>query len=593
MESAASPADVLGLVGATIEQVRFDAVVDGGGFGLVYRGRHVGIGEDVAIKVLRIAARERATDELRESLAARFRDETKILYRLSQGSLDIVRCIGGGAVTAPTTRELVPYMVLEWLEGRTLSAELRERRERGLGPRSLEEAERLLRPAASGLAYAHAHDVVHRDVKPQNLFLVASREGVRLKILDFGLAKILSDESLGVRPSAETQAGVHLCSPAYGAPEQFSRRAGEMGPWTDVYALTLVLLELLTGARVRPASTLAEGLLKALDPKTGSPRPSDLGLALPEEIDELLARGLAQDPRARPADVSVLWSSLRAAMDRAGAAAIAATHPPEGAPFSRGSGDGASGATQPDAFAGTMLMPDAPQPLPAPTSGPRPSASALPLFQGPIVLSRAPSLPARESAGSPLAATLAHAPLPASPASLAQPASLARPAGTPATSAPAPHAPSTTAPIGPELAIRSPLATSGALPPRTAPQPSTTAPIAPELVSTAPLGQRSPLAGPRPSPLAASTNMPPLASRAQAPSPFPVLNQDPRSTGPVAPSPPPRLEATTSAPPPRTSPSGPPVSAPSQPRGALFVVAFVVITLVLAAVYVLVLRGRH
>jgi len=393
VETAGEPTDVLGLVGSTIEQVRFDACVDGGGFGLIYRGYHEGLGEAVAIKVLRIATLQRAPEEIREGLAGRFRDETKLLYRLSQGNLDIVRCIGSGAVIAPKTNELVPYMVLEWLEGQTLGAELEDRRARGLGGRSLEEAEALLRPAASGIAYAHANDVVHRDLKPGNLFLTRTREGVRLKVLDFGLAKILSDESLGVRPSVETQAGVHLCSPAYGAPEQFSARVGKLGPATDVYSLALVFLELLLGAKVRPARSLAEGLMKALDPATGSPTATQLGLALPAPIEALLTRAVAQNPQDRPADVGVFWTALKEAMSSVPREELLRTR--ESVP------PASIGSDQPPPFAGTMLMPDAPRGAPhlPPRDSPVPSASALPLFQGPIIVSRVGAAPAHTGDG--------------------------------------------------------------------------------------------------------------------------------------------------------------------------------------------------
>ena len=117
------PADDFGLLGQTIDQLRFDEVVDGGGFGLVYRATHMGLGEPVAVKVLRI---DRSVDaELTASFFQRFKDETRILYRLSQGTLDIVRGISSGTLRAPKTQEDVPYMVLEWLEGRTLANELR------------------------------------------------------------------------------------------------------------------------------------------------------------------------------------------------------------------------------------------------------------------------------------------------------------------------------------------------------------------------------------------------------------------------------------------------------------------------------------
>lgn len=356
---------MLGLVGSTVDQVRFDACVDAGGFGLIYRGYHQGLGETVAIKCLRIASIQKTNEAIREALAGRFRDETKLLYRLSQGNLDIVRCMSSGTLIAPKTKEYTPYMILEWLEGSTLSLELKERRAKQLRPRTLEAAVQLLDPAAGGLAYAHAHDVVHRDVKPGNLFLARTREGVRMKVLDFGLAKILSDESIGVRPSVETGVGVHFCSPSYGAPEQFTGQVGKIGPWTDVYSLTLVLLEVLTGDKVRPAGNLAEGLLKAIDKKAGSPSASSLGLHLAPAVEDLLLRAVSQNPLERPRDVGVFWSALKEAVlaspkQAPQAAAATVMDDSMGEAMQAVRNAVVKQSAQPSPFAGTMVMQNAP-----------------------------------------------------------------------------------------------------------------------------------------------------------------------------------------------------------------------------------------
>jgi serine/threonine-protein kinase len=111
--------------------------------------------------------------------------------------------------------------------------------------------------------------------------------------------------------------GVHFCSPSYGAPEQFNSKLGKVGPWTDVYSLALVLLEVLTGDKVRPCANLAEGLLKAIDPKTGSPSGKSLGLALPAAVEALLLRAVAQNPLERPRDAGVFWSALKEAIAKA------------------------------------------------------------------------------------------------------------------------------------------------------------------------------------------------------------------------------------------------------------------------------------
>ncbi len=246
---------------------------------------------------------------LSESFFQRFRDETRIVYRLSQGNLDIVRSISSGTLKAPKTGEPVPYMVLEWLEGHTLGNELRKKLATGR-PFTLEEAMDLLDPAFGALGHAHAQGIVHRDVKPGNLFLATGRSGPpRLKVLDFGLAKIL-EPTLGVVASVETMKGVALCSPSYGAPEQFVKRFGPVGPWTDVYALALVLLELLSGKKARHADSLVEGLARALSADSASPTPTSMGLTLPRVVESVLARAVARETNVRPADAGIFRQEL-------------------------------------------------------------------------------------------------------------------------------------------------------------------------------------------------------------------------------------------------------------------------------------------
>jgi serine/threonine-protein kinase len=302
--------DTLALVGQTIDNVRFDAIVDEGGFGYVYRGRHLGLDEPVAIKCLKILGP--SAEEL-GGFEARFRDETKILYRLSQGNLDICRSISSGTLKTRNGVQ-VPYMVLEWLEGRTLSSEIKTRRASGRAAFTLAEAMALLDSAAGALRHAHTEGVVHRDIKPTNLFIADTRDGRRVKVLDFGLAKIVDPEGFMRPESSPTAAHVFVCSPAYGAPEQFSKDIGAIGAWTDVYSFTLVLLELLSGQRVRDARTLIEGMLKAIDPRFCSPTARSLGVHVSDAVEKVLARSVALEPHERWKDVGAMWDALRAAV---------------------------------------------------------------------------------------------------------------------------------------------------------------------------------------------------------------------------------------------------------------------------------------
>ncbi len=298
--------DPFGLCGQVIEaQFRIDRAVGEGGFSVVYRGHHLGLDEPVAIKCLKLQS-HLETDMIQE-FASRFRAESRIMYKLSQGNLDIVRCMTSGTTVAPLTGSLIPYMVLEWLEGKSLGADLRERRVQGLKGRSLDEVVALFEPAANAVAFAHEQGVVHRDLKPGNLYLSKTAAGVRLKVLDFGLAKIV-DPSGGIIPSFQTTGNNTICSPSYGAPEQFDPSIGKFGPWTDVYALGLLVLELLRDKKVRKGDGLAKCALEALDPE--QPTATSLGLKIRPQLELALARAVAFDPRTRQKSAREFWTDI-------------------------------------------------------------------------------------------------------------------------------------------------------------------------------------------------------------------------------------------------------------------------------------------
>ena len=143
----------------------------------------------------------------------------------------------------------VPYMILEWLDGATLESILRSERAQDVAPRTPSETVALLEPIAEALALAHSKGIAHRDVKPPNIFVMGQARAptCALKLLDFGIAKVVQDAQKMSGSFAKTRGDVTSFTPAYGAPEQFSRTHGATGPWTDVFALALVCVELLTG----------------------------------------------------------------------------------------------------------------------------------------------------------------------------------------------------------------------------------------------------------------------------------------------------------------------------------------------------------
>jgi serine/threonine protein kinase len=326
-----APTDPFGLAGEVLDgQFRVDRCVGEGGFSVVYRGIHIGLSEPIAVKCLKLPPA--LGSALVESFIKRFRDESRLHYRLSQGHLHIARSIASGTTVAPATSSLVPYTVLEWLEGRSLADELDDRRARGLNGRPMGEVIKLLDSAIDALAYAHAQGVVHRDLNPGNLFLTTTPSGTKLKVLDFGVAKVMADSVLAMGSAARTLGNMRIFTPAYGAPEQFDERIGAIGPWTDVYAVALVVLEALTDRTVMEGEHIGELASKALDPNH-RPTPRVLGIAVGDEVEDALARAVALDPDQRPRDAGQFWGLLKHAF----AADQASGHPAHAVPARRSS----------------------------------------------------------------------------------------------------------------------------------------------------------------------------------------------------------------------------------------------------------------
>src|ERR1700722_5273240 len=144
------PNDPFALAGQRVDGLyHIDRAVGEGGSSVVYRGMHLGRGEPIAIKCLKLTT-TLDTPSI-ETFTRRFRDEGRLLYRLGQGNLDIVRCIISGTTVAPASGALVPYMVLEWLDGLSLAADLKIRRDQQLRGRSLEEMVALFEPGVLAL----------------------------------------------------------------------------------------------------------------------------------------------------------------------------------------------------------------------------------------------------------------------------------------------------------------------------------------------------------------------------------------------------------------------------------------------------------
>jgi len=309
--------DPLHLVGTVIaDKYAVEDVVGEGGFAIVYRATHRVWQRPVAIKVFRALvglARDRHAQ-----LVESFVQEGRLLAELSERSAAICQARDVGMLTTKDGLE-IPYMVLEWLEGRSLEEVLAAERAAGLPPRTPEAALALLEPAADALALAHKKGIAHRDVKPANVFILGDARGEHsVKLLDFGIAKVVQDAQRDSGSFNQTQGLMSSFTPAYGAPEQFSRAQGATGPWTDVFALALIFTELLTHTSPLVGDDLTQLAFAAMDPQR-RPTPRTLGADVPDAVEAVLARALAVKIESRYASMGELWSALRSALALDGA----------------------------------------------------------------------------------------------------------------------------------------------------------------------------------------------------------------------------------------------------------------------------------
>lgn len=294
--------DRFGLVGQTLGgKYDVEEVVEETGLSIVYRAVHRVLQRPVAIKAFKAPRHDAAW---RRELLDGFVREGALLMELSERSAAVCQARDVAAFTTPRG-EQVPYMVLEWLEGEPLEAMLRRERAQGTAIRTVQEAMRLLAPVAEALSLAHERGIVHLDVKPGNIFMM--REDRRCKLIDFGIAKLVDD-------AARVQ-GLQTFTPGYGAPEQFAPDHGVTGPWTDVYALALVLVELLTGREALDSESIPTLARLSCDPAR-RPTPRAKGAHVGAAVDGVFLRALAVRSEHRFANVREFWSALAAAAAR-------------------------------------------------------------------------------------------------------------------------------------------------------------------------------------------------------------------------------------------------------------------------------------
>jgi formylglycine-generating enzyme required for sulfatase activity len=194
---------------------------------------------------------------------------------------------------------------------------LADERKRGLPLRSIGEAVHLLDPAAEALALAHRKGIAHRDVKPGNIFVLGDPRGeATVKLLDFGIAKVVSDAQKMAGTFTKTGGQVTSFTPVYGAPEQFSRTHGATGPWTDVFAFALIMVEAITGREGLEGEDVVQ-LAVASARTDRRPTPRTLGGTVSDSVEATFAKALAVKPSERWQSAGDFWQSLRLAIGMA------------------------------------------------------------------------------------------------------------------------------------------------------------------------------------------------------------------------------------------------------------------------------------
>ena len=268
--------------GQQLGRYRIESRIGVGGMGEVYRAHDDSLGRDVAIKILRTASSDPA-------LNARFQREARALAALSHPNIV--------AIYELATGQGMVYAVTELLAGRTLREAL------GEGPLSRDVALDWAGQALSALREAHEKGVIHRDLKPDNLFLTTRGE---LKVLDFGLAVIrppVTESSISEIETRLTAPGMLVGTSGYMSPEQI--RGEDVDPRTDVFSFGIVLYEMLVGRhpflRQNAVDTLSAILRDAPPPAPG----------LPAGLERVLARCLAKDPEERWPSAEALEAGLR------------------------------------------------------------------------------------------------------------------------------------------------------------------------------------------------------------------------------------------------------------------------------------------
>jgi serine/threonine-protein kinase len=251
---------------------------------------HLELGEKVALKFLRPEALAN------QELVGRFAREARACVKIK--SEYVARVFDVGSLP-----DGAPFIVMEYLEGKDLGELLREQ-----GQLPVKQAVEYVMQACEALAVAHVAGIVHRDVKPENLFLVQEAQGMdRIKVLDFGISKVALTGSVFETKMPLVRTMMPMGSPVYMSPEQI-RASKDIDPRTDIWALGCTLYELLTGVAAFDAPSLTQITAAILESQP--PSVQALSSLVPGELEAVVNRCIEKDPKNRYQNVGELAIAL-------------------------------------------------------------------------------------------------------------------------------------------------------------------------------------------------------------------------------------------------------------------------------------------
>ena len=273
--------------GMSFGKYTVEGVLGSGGMGVVFKAVHQGLNRPAALKMILpgLAGEE-------SQFIQRFSQEARVLARLKHPNIVEV-------YDYDLSPWGFPYCVMEYLDGSTLRQEIGRRG----GDPSLRSWAPVLRDVSAALTHAHAMGIIHRDLKPENIFIARFGNSAVGKVLDFGIAKILG---AGQDTGSITATGSVIGTPNYLAPEQILGQ--EVGPFTDQYALALIVAELSSGRAVRAGKTFGE--ICAKDIHRPLPEQVLLDTSAPAEVMNALRRATLPDPKDRFPDIARFMAAL-------------------------------------------------------------------------------------------------------------------------------------------------------------------------------------------------------------------------------------------------------------------------------------------